>query len=157
MKRIIDGVTYNSETSTAIGRSIADADHNDPKAYEWTLYRTRGGAFFLHTHSSWAVKKHDEWVEREHDEFAPMTEAEARKWMLEGEVEVLNDVFGDPPEAEAEAAPGATIYLRVPDVLKSQIERKAKAEDLSVNAWAMRCLERCAREGERTKFISSGD
>ena len=34
--------------------------------------------------------------------------------MLEGDVEVFNNPFEDPPEATAEAEPGATIYVRVP-------------------------------------------
>lgn len=155
MKKIIDGVTYNTETSTAIGRAEREAEHNDPKSYEWTLYQTRGGAFFVHTHATWGVKKDDEWVDRESHEFKSLTRDEAQKWMLEGEVEVLNNVFEDPPEAAAETTASTTIYLRVPETLKRAIEKKAKAENESVNVWAMRCLEECARAGERPLFVDS--
>ena len=38
-----------------------------------------------------------------------------------------------------------TIYVRVPRVLKLAVEAQAKAEDVSINAYVMRCLERCIR------------
>ena len=53
------------------------------------------------------------------------------------------NLFGEPPEAEAEPAPGATIYVRVPTSLKDRIEAQATREHLSVNAWAIRCMESC--------------
>jgi hypothetical protein len=62
---------------------------------------------------------------------------------LEGEVELLADVFADPPEAAAEDAPGATLYIRVPASLKDRADRLARDEEVSLNAWAMRCVERC--------------
>src|SRR5262249_10476663 len=46
-------------------------------------------------------------------------------------------------EAEAEAEPSATIYLRVPTVLKQRVDQAAAGAKLSVNAWAMKCMERC--------------
>ena len=49
----------------------------------------------------------------------------------------------DPPEAEAEAEAGATIYIRVPAALKRRVDEAAKAEGVSGNLWAMRCIERC--------------
>ena len=50
-------------------------------------------------------------------------------------------VLEEPPEAEAEEAPGATIYIRVPVSLKSQIEAAAREAKLyrstpgSCGAW----------------------
>jgi len=45
-----------------------------------------------------------------------------------GDVEVFNNPFDDSPEATAEAEPGATIYIRVPAVLKRRVEEAADAE-----------------------------
>jgi hypothetical protein len=63
---------------------------------------------------------------------------------MEGEVELLNDVFGEPPEAAAEEAPGATLYVRMPASLKDRAEEQARDEGVSLNTWTMRCVERCA-------------
>jgi hypothetical protein len=63
--------------------------------------------------------------------------------MLEGEVHVFRNPFEDPPEAAAEAEPGATIYTRVPATLKRAADAAAREQNLSGNAWAMRCIERC--------------
>ena len=142
MKRIINGLTYNTETATKVAYSkVRDLRVNDVR--DLTLYVTRGGAFFVH--------------ERDHaedsDEFMPQTREEAQKWILEGEVDIFNDVLAEPPEAEAEASPEATIILRVPRPLKDRIDQEAKAMGQSLNAWGIRCLEGCvgavAREQEQ--------
>jgi hypothetical protein len=62
---------------------------------------------------------------------------------MEGDVEVFRNPFEDPPEATAEAEPGATIYIRVPASLKRSVDEAAKSEKLSGNVWAMRCVEHC--------------
>jgi predicted HicB family RNase H-like nuclease len=73
-----------------------------------------------------------------------MTRSEVDKWLTEGQVELFDEsVFQAPPEAQAESEPEATIYIRLPRALKDRIDAAAKAEDTSVNAWVMRCVERC--------------
>ena len=37
----------------------------------------------------------------------------------------------------------ATIFLRLPATLKKHVDRAAARAELSTNAWAMKCLERC--------------
>jgi hypothetical protein len=73
-----------------------------------------------------------------------MTADEAQKWLMESKAEIYHNPFGDPPEAAAETVPAASIYLRIPAVLKEQIDAAAKASGQSTNAWAIRCFERCA-------------
>jgi predicted HicB family RNase H-like nuclease len=151
MKRVIDGVTYNTDTSTMIARAEEDHEFNSytgeaAKSLQVVLYQTRGGAFFLHTYTETSRQNAEgEWRDIVRNEFDPMTASEARHWITNSrhQVEVLNDVFGEPPEAAAEESPGKTIYLRVPASLKDQIEAAAETEKLSVNSWAMRCMESC--------------
>jgi predicted HicB family RNase H-like nuclease len=149
MKRILKGVTYSTDTSMRVARSRRDGPNESEKFVE-TLYQTRGGAYFL-------VKKRTvvKWDERERENaprnewsFQPVSVAEAqewmRKWMLEGEVQVFHNPFGDdPPEAAAEAEPGATIYVRLPATLKRAADAAAREQNLSGNVWAMQCIERC--------------
>jgi hypothetical protein len=155
MKRIVDGVTYNTATSTLVAQSTWErpsGGRGSDIVYTGELYQTRGGAFFLHT--TWTeevwVERNDTWEQRDRDEVTPMSEERAQKWMLEGDVEVFTNPFGDPPEAEAEAEPGSTVYVRVPPALKQTIDRAADTAELSTNAWAMKCMERClSDEGKR--------
>jgi predicted HicB family RNase H-like nuclease len=149
MKRIIDGVTYNTDTATVIARAEV-VDDEWPKQGErrvLTLYQTRGGAFFVHidTTTMRFSPRDQEWQDDQRHVFEAMTREQAHAWVMDGQVELLNDVFGEPPEAAEEAAPGATIYLRIPASLKDQIETAANGDKLSVNAWTMRCIEQCLR------------
>jgi predicted HicB family RNase H-like nuclease len=147
MKRIVNGVTYNTDTSTRLARSRLQGSTAAEKLVQ-TLYQTRGGAFFI-------VERRtvDQWDEREQESvtrtertFHPVNSDEASRWMLEGEVHVFRNPFGDPPEAAAEAEPGATIYIRVPATLKRDADAAAHKENLSGNVWAMRCIERCLED-----------
>ena len=75
-----------------------------------------------------------------------MTAQEAEKWTVTGEVEVFANPFAEPPEAQAEAEPGATLYLRLPASLKARVEEAAEEAKLSTNAWCMKVLEGTLRE-----------
>ncbi len=134
MKRIIDGKTYNTETATkaAYSRRNEDLEYQDE-----FLYVTRGGAFFLHIFDQMD----------ENGYIRVLTKNDAHGWIMSGEVEIYTDVFGEPPEVEAAGSgkPEATIYVRVPEPLKRRIDAEAKETSQSINAWAMRCLERCLR------------
>jgi hypothetical protein len=151
MKRIVDGVAYNTDTSTRLAQVEKRAQDErgrdvDSKA---VLYETNKGAFFIHKahETEWFEKKSPWFVQteqkkREWHEFIPMTADEARTWMLKGDVEVIHDRFAEGvPEAEPETEQGATIYLRVPTTLKRRVDQAANAASLSINAWVMRCVE----------------
>jgi predicted HicB family RNase H-like nuclease len=62
---------------------------------------------------------------------------------LDYQIELLSPTIGEPPEAAGEAVPAASLYIRLPTSLKVRIEEAAEADKLSVNAWAMRCMETC--------------
>jgi hypothetical protein len=145
MKRIVNGVTYNTATATALARSECTGDDGPVQA---TLYQTRGGAFFVDYEITREV-----WNEREQEHqtkitntFEPLSREKAHEWILEGDIEIFNNPFDDPPEATAEADPGATIYIRVPASLKRNVDDAAKAAKTSGNVWAMRCVEKCLKE-----------
>jgi predicted HicB family RNase H-like nuclease len=147
MKRIVNGVTYNTETSTMLAESRWEFTQSEGDQGEkvGTLYQTRGGAFFVDVEFT-----RQEWNESERTSetkvtrtFEPLSPEAAHKWILEGEVEIFNNPFDDPPEASAEAESGATIYIRVPSSLKQRVDNAAKESNVSGNVWAMRCLEKC--------------
>ena len=142
MKRVIDGVTYNTDTSTLLatarweGYRPSDWRNEIEVEFEGDLYLTRGGAFFV------VITEPDN--DQARPVFDKMTREQAEKWVMEGDVELFDEsIFQAPPEATEEGEPEATIYFRLPRALKDRIEAKAKGEDVSVNAWLMRCVERC--------------
>jgi predicted HicB family RNase H-like nuclease len=146
MKRVINGVTYNTNTSTRIARAerTDEASHGRPaQRREWVLYQTLGGAFFLvcTTETGWETSD-GEWKNVVNQEVQPISRERAQAWIFESQVELLTDVFANTPEAAAEDAPGATLYIRVLASLKNQADRLARDEGVSLNAWVMRCVER---------------
>jgi hypothetical protein len=164
MKRLIDGVTYNTETATLLARSNYEGDWNNWAAQgEGELYQTRGGAFFI-------VEKLEYIAPGPLDQFGnetvgapPVTkmrfrkcsEDGARKWIIEGDVGNIQtsngrkksdgvEVFLNPFEEKvSEDETEGTIYARMPASLKRKIEESAKGDGISANSWAMRCFERC--------------
>src|SRR6266705_1758487 len=104
MKRIVEGVAYNTDTSTCIARKPATRQDERGREVDemTTLFQTARGAYFLHKTSSVAAGRDNET--REWDEIIPMTSDEASTWMLSGNVQVIHDPFAEGiPEAEPEA------------------------------------------------------
>jgi predicted HicB family RNase H-like nuclease len=147
VKRIIQGVTYNTDTATKIATASWEGDDGNKLG---TVYQTRGGAFFVDVETTaWAQDEDFGPMEkRVTHEFQPMSRDEAHEWILDGEVEVLADIFPDPPEATAEEEEDrvvtTTVYLRIPSILKRRIEAAAREANQSLNVWAIRCLENCS-------------
>ena len=134
-KRIIDGKTYNTETSTRIETA---GQYPEDQARFDELYQTRHGAYFRYHGDYLAtnpVTGFDETIE-------PLTPPEAQKWMEQhASAGLIEKHFGEQPEAgEAESR----ITVRIPDALKNRIEAMAAANKQSLNAWIMRCVEGCA-------------
>lgn len=143
MKRIIDGVTYNTATATILAKRKWSSGGEEK---EDTLYQTNGGAFFLDhesTHYRRSYHYEDKRIRQPdtRNQFEPLTAEAAREWLSRSEAEIYHNPFGEPPEAGTEPESAATVYLRMPGSLKTRIEAAAKSEGQSVNAWALRTFE----------------
>ncbi|WP_149312388.1 toxin-antitoxin system HicB family antitoxin [Methylobacterium sp. P1-11] len=132
MKRIIEGKTYNTETSTRIAKA---PQHEDEMDQFDLLYQTRHGAFFCYYGGETPFGDPFENLK-------PLSPSEAQAWLERYNfVDEIEKLFGEQPEAgEAESR----ITVRIPDSLKIRIEALAKSNGQSLNAWIMRCLETCA-------------
>ena len=141
-KRIIDGKTYNTETATEIYGSNDGADMNHYWESGEYLYQTRFGAFFSLKYLAGADENDYRTVE-------PLTPDEAREW-LEREAswnpELIEKLFGEMPEA---GSGEIKFTLRLPESLRDRLASTAKDNNQSLNAWMVRCLERCVGEGEK--------
>jgi hypothetical protein len=142
MKRIVNGVAYDTDKSTVIARAEYEweIDGTD-RPCEGTLYRTQGGAFFeLREIDTGETDSHGGKTYKFIIE--PMSERAAHKWVLEGNVELVDETFIEVADAVAEPTePLAVIYLRVPPSLKRRVDEVAKAREMSVNAFVVRALE----------------
>jgi hypothetical protein len=142
IKRIIDGLTYNTDTATKLARRREEMVFTD-------LYMTRGGGFF---------EERTDLQSGERPTIEPLTRDAAQEWILKGEVELLSDYLAEPPELEGDGATKteATIYIRVPTSLKQRVDAAASSASLSTNAWAIRCLERCATTAKGIAAVTDG-
>ena len=102
MKKIINGMSYNTETAQMMGR-IQYGGRGDSGFWAEELYRTRKGSYFLYgtggAMSKYARRYSDNsWGGGE--EIRPMTVEEARKWAednLSGDE--YEEIFGPVEEA----------------------------------------------------------
>lgn len=131
-KRIIDGKTYNTETATFIGFFEDD----EGPGIEESLFKTRHGAFFLHLFDP----------DRPDERIKPLRIEEAQKWVEEKCPAMYEDEFGEAPEAGHSEA---RVTLRIPESLRQRIAKRAEERNQSLNAWILRCLERCASADDK--------
>ena len=102
MKKIINGIKYNTETAKEVGFYDNGLGYGDFHHVEETLYRKRNGKFFLYGHGGPASKYcvsvgTNEWSGG--SDLIPLTEDEAKEWGEEHmSVEEYEDVFGEVEE-----------------------------------------------------------
>jgi hypothetical protein len=112
------------------------------------LYETSDGAFFL-------VRKIKEGCYAEPDFIGrlpylndpglyPLTRKQALAWAesKKFDTDKIEAMFGKIDEVGKKTA--GSMPLRIPKPLKASIDAAAEDAEQSANAWAMRCLERCA-------------
>jgi predicted DNA binding CopG/RHH family protein len=124
MKRIIDGTTYDTETATEV------YSFEDPYSGAWSaMYQTRHGAFFK------VVCDHD----GETHIFTPLSDSEAQKLLERHANHVVEKYFGPFPEyGSAERR----LTVRIPVGLARRVEAAASTQNLNVNQYIQRTLER---------------
>ncbi|MGB3246796.1 MAG: toxin-antitoxin system HicB family antitoxin [Sulfitobacter sp.] len=137
VKRIIDGKTYNTETATEIEGFEDFSGGSNSGDF---LFQTRFGAFFrLHYYEG--------GDEHDYTTITPLTPDKAREWLEEKvswQPELIEKLFGEMPEA---GSGEVKFTLRMPESLRDRISTHAEQNKQSLNAWMIRCLERCATDG----------
>lgn len=136
MKKIIDGVTYNTETATKIAEH-AKLDDNDKHVI---LYQNRKGFFFYHIKNFERAEGHiSEWY---NDYSLPPSVAE-NKYTPKHFIEYCaTTVYNNPFYIERKGKE-VSILFRLPETLKDLIEFKARESQMSVNTYILRCVESC--------------
>ena len=141
-KRIIDGKTYNTETSTEI--AAWDNRHDVEEHYGVNvgeqLYRNRYGAFFK---LGWA----DDGPEGPEQKIVPLTPEEAKAWLIKWrswDVDLVEKHFGKMPEAGQSET---RFTVRIPDYLADRLKAESAAKKQSINALIIRLIERGVEDG----------
>ena len=136
MRRIIDGTAYDTDT----GELIMEVGFNDAHPDEGQrLYRTRNGAFFL-----WEQYVTPSY--RAGQDIVPLSDAKTQEWLEKYGNELVEKYFGEMPEG---GAAERRITLRMPSNLGERLNRLAESNNVSVNRYIVRCLERCvAQDGQ---------
>jgi predicted HicB family RNase H-like nuclease len=129
MKRIIDGKTYNTQTATEVV-----GGNSEHSCGWWGMYQTRHGAFFK------VIVDHDGETVLE---YRPLADDEAQAVLEKHANHLVEQYFGTMPEG---GAAERRLTIRLPGNLADRMETAAKAKNLSLNSYAMRCFERCAAE-----------
>jgi hypothetical protein len=145
MKTVIDGKTYNTDTSTTVASySYEDGDGYDTEA---VVYLNRGGAYFaVHTWdvTTGDVRRGEERETKTKTFVEVLSRAEIDRLVATENLTVHNErALTLPPEATAEDEASATIFVRVPEALKAKVDEAASTAGVSINAWALRCFEAC--------------
>jgi hypothetical protein len=152
MKRVVNGIAYNTDTALRLGFDAKDEDYG-PTA----LYQTKGGAFFLHfemENTIWnETTRKNETVKE--PAFRPIGPGHAKVWLAVKGVEVFHNPFNDKRSNATERELGGTLAVRVPGTLKRAVEQAAKKSGISGNAWTMRCIERGVRDDEMTRLLGT--
>jgi predicted DNA binding CopG/RHH family protein len=136
MKRIIDGITYNTDTATEVF-----SFENAYSGAWFGVYQTRHGAFFS--------------VKCEHDgethTFTPLSDEEARKLLERHANHLVEQYFGPCPEyGSAERR----LTVRIPMGLARRVETAAETQKLDMNKYIQRTLEKAvASDGQRPAII----
>ena len=104
MRKIINGRTYNTETSRPIGTRDNGGNYSNFSWCEKTLYRNTKGAYFIHGRggamSEFATRRGDDVGPGEKIE--PLTEEEAKVWAEKHLTpEEYEAEWGEPEEADA--------------------------------------------------------
>lgn len=143
MKRIIDGATYNTDTSTVIATGTHEDEYSRTLS-ETVLYQSRSGVYFSVDKVTTTRRRRDgEDDDRITHEWEVVGDArKANEYCERYSLTILRDIEDMPPEAVL-GEKLATVYLRVTPTLKADLDEASSEDKISGNLWATRCLEKC--------------
>lgn len=151
MRRVIDGKTYNTETADEVCTLSGTANRTDFRYHDTSMYRTKGGAFFLAGEggpmSMWAqAVEQNSWSSGKG--IKPLTREEALSILeQENEQDAIEQYFGEMPEAAEEDGEVHPFALRLPAALKARAAHLAAGAGLSLNAWIVQAVTEATGKG----------
>lgn len=136
MRKVIEGRTYNTETSKIIGSWTNGHMVNDFYFCEETLYKNTKEAYFLRGagggYSDYAVVQGDSrgWGEA----IIPLTSAQARQWAEKHlDANEYEAEFGEQPEAEGDLKNRERVNLTIDKEVVANMRKFSKVSGISMS------------------------
>jgi hypothetical protein len=152
VRRIRDGVTYNTKASELLAYAEGRADGPSNSRWRAGLFRTSSGAYFAvredMRHYFDQINGH--WADNTSVTLEVLDHASSVKWCEQHDANLLVDFVEqsvEEPERLAEAAPEG-VLLSLSDTQKSDLALEAETAGMSVEAYLLHCVEskRAAQE-----------
>jgi hypothetical protein len=136
MRKIINGRTYNTETSKCIGEWNNGCYGSDFRACSEVLYKNTKGAYFLHGEggpmSKYAVHHGNETSGSE--EIIPMTYEEAREWAEEHlDADEYEAEFGEAEEAEGDLTTRERVNLTLDSGIMANLRKLSESSGVPMS------------------------
>lgn len=156
MRKIINGRTYNTETSRVIGIYQNGYSRSDFNYYEETLYCNTKGAYFLHGVGG-AMSKYSRNVGGNTfaggEEIIPLTLEEAQEWAEKHlEVEEYEAEFGECEEAENDLVNRERVNFSLDNEIVSNLRKLSKHTGTPMSQMVDRAI--MALYGEKFKQLA---
>jgi hypothetical protein len=154
VRRIRDGVTYNTKTSELI--AYAEGNRDDASNGRWRagLYRAASGAYFAVREEAkpYFDQIGGRWLDDTGVSLDLLDFVAAVKWCEQYDANVLVDFLEKaemtPAAVAVQAEAPAGVVLRLSDVQRSVLEDEAQKAGLSVDAYLLQCVElQCVEAG----------
>lgn len=130
MKKIINNRRYDTETAEKLGIYVSDYDYTSFHHYSETLYRKRGGEYFLYG-AGGATSRYGEYKGNYRvngEQIIPMTVEMAQEWAEEHlDGDEYESIFGEVSEDEEDQI----ISCQVPAPLAKKLTDRAAALGIS--------------------------
>lgn len=143
MRKVINGRTYNTDTSKIIGQWDNGHYGNDFKSCRERLYKNTKGAYFLHGEggpmSKYAAPHGNSvgWGE----DIIPMTAEEAREWAEQHlDADEYEDEFGEAPEAEGDLVTRERVNLTVDAGMYAAFRKMSEASGVPMGRMVDRAI-----------------
>jgi hypothetical protein len=140
MKRIINGKIYDTDT----GSLVAENTQHDSRGQtvRTALYRANDGVFFAVDEIEREHRTNGDWHARTSYEWEVVGDAgDARRFCEKRGLTIFENIQDVLPEAIFDQS-GGSISVQLPWSLRATMMAESKKQNLSLNAFALRCVER---------------
>jgi hypothetical protein len=140
MKRIINAKTYDTDMATLVAENTQH--DNRGQTVRTALYQANDGAFFAVDEIEREHRHNGDWHTRTSYEWEVVGDAgDARRFCEKRGLTIFENIEDVLPEATFDHSAG-TISVQLPSSLRSVMMAESKKQNISLNAFALRCVER---------------
>jgi hypothetical protein len=140
MKRIMNGKTYDTDIATLVAENTQH--DNRGQAVRTALYQANDGVFFAIDEIEREHRHNGDWHARKSYEWEVVGDAgDARRFCEKRGLTIFENIEDVLPEASFDQFAG-NISMQLPSSLRSVMMAESKKQNLSLSAFALRCVER---------------